>query len=90
MSGFSNVKNAVPDVPSRDFVNFTNGTEVSFRSRTNEMETSHLICNVEDDVDEDDDDLLPLLIRRRLVSVATLFDCFFECSDCCSAIDVIA
>ncbi len=32
-SGFSNVKKAVPDVPSRLFVSFTSGTHVSTESR---------------------------------------------------------
>ena len=36
-SGFSNVKNAVPDVPSLDFVSFTSGTDVSTESRTKEI-----------------------------------------------------
>ncbi len=36
-SGFSNVKKAVPDVPSRLFVSFTSGTHVSTESRTNEI-----------------------------------------------------
>ncbi len=36
-SGFSNVKKAVPDVPSRLFVSFTSGTHVSTESRTKEI-----------------------------------------------------
>ena len=63
-SGFSNVKNAVPDVPSLDFVSFTSGTDVSTESRTKEIvapfETSK-------------EDFLPLL---KLLLCGLTTDCF--------------
>ena len=63
-SGFSNVKNAVPDVPSLDFVSFTSGTDVSTESRTKEIvapfETSK-------------DSFLPLL---KLLLCGLTTDCF--------------
>ena len=66
-SGFSNVKNAVPDVPSLDFVSFTSGTDVSTESRTKEIvapfETSK-------------DDFLPLL---KLLLCGLTTDCLFAC-----------
>ena len=64
-SGFSNVKNAVPDVPSLDFVSFTSGTDVSTESRTKEIvapfETTNFL----------------LLLKLLLCGLTT--DCLFAC-----------
>ena len=62
-SGFSNVKNAVPDVPSLDFVSFTSGTDVSTESRTKEIVAPF----------ETSKDFL-LLLKLLLCGVTT--DCF--------------
>ena len=62
-SGFSNVKNAVPDVPSLDFVSFTSGTDVSTESRTKEIVAPF----------ETSKDFLPLL---KLLLCGLTTDCF--------------
>ena len=58
-SGFSNVKNAVPDVPSLDFVSFTSGTDVSTESRTKEIvapfETTNFLLLLKLLLTKDDD-----------------------------------
>lgn len=64
-SGFSNVKNAVPDVPSLDLVSFTSGTDVSTESRTKEIVAAFEIAN---------DFLRPLLLLKLLLTKGD--DCF--------------
>ena len=59
-SGFSNVKNAVPEVPSLLLVSFTSGTDVSTVSRTKEIVAALVTTNArrETEADEEDEDLL--------------------------------
>ena len=59
-SGFSNVKNAVPDVPSLLLVSFTSGTDVSTVSRTKEIVAALVTTNArrETEAEEEDEDLL--------------------------------
>ena len=58
-SGFSNVKNAVPEVPSLLLVSFTSGTDVSTVSRTKEIVAALVTTNArreteEEEVEEED------------------------------------
>jgi hypothetical protein len=59
-SGFSNVKNAVPEVPSLLLVSFTSGTDVSTVSRTKEIVAALVTTNArrETEVEEEEEDLL--------------------------------
>jgi len=59
-SGFSNVKNAVPEVPSLLLVSFTSGTDVSTVSRTKEIVAALVTTNArrETEEEEEEEDLM--------------------------------
>lgn len=70
-SGFSNVKNAVPEVPSLLLVSFTSGTDVSTVSRTKEIVAALVTTNArrETEVEEEEDLLLVTNDCERKVEV---------------------
>ena len=73
-SGFSNVKNAVPEVPSLLLVSFTSGTDVSTVSRTKEIVAALVTTNArrETEVEEEEGEDLLLVTNdcERKVEVA--------------------
>ena len=55
-SGFSNVKNAVPEVPSLLLVSFTSGTDVSTVSRTKEIVAALVTTNARRETEEEEEE----------------------------------
>lgn len=61
-SGFSNVKNAVPEVPSLLLVSFTSGTDVSTVSRTKEIVAALVTTNARRETEEEEEEEEDLLL----------------------------
>ena len=55
-SGFSNVKKAVPEVPSLLLVSFTSGTDVSTVSRTKEIVAALVTTNARRETEEEEEE----------------------------------